>query len=251
LVGALLAAAYPCGFTIGEFGRPSAWFLCWFLIFPSHCFVSLIPSVQSPALRANLAFRRLDLGFLLTAFVWRCSVSRFRFLVSIKRARQHCVSVCISVPPILSTDRFWVSVCCVLHVQVSSDLGELFFVLSSILSMSTGEIILAVRQSRVPMPLLVSSSSCGVRHLKLFWHCASGSALLHSNPALSFRISTAYSFFCFLLTNSAATVVCIVGFDCRLLLRSTVSSYWDRPSELRSARTLNLTQQTEEEEDEQ
>jgi hypothetical protein len=34
-----------------------------------------------------------------------------------------------------------------------------------------------------------------------------------------------------------------------LLLGSTVGSFADRPSELRSARTLNLTQQTEEEED--
>jgi hypothetical protein len=32
---------------------------------------------------------------------------------------------------------------------------------------------------------------------------------------------------------------------------STVGSWWDRPSALRSARTLNLTQQTEEEEDKQ
>jgi hypothetical protein len=35
------------------------------------------------------------------------------------------------------------------------------------------------------------------------------------------------------------------------LLESTVGSCWDRPSALRSARTLNLTQQTEEEDDEQ
>jgi hypothetical protein len=50
-----------------------------------------------------------------------------------------------------------------------------------------------------------------------------------------------------------------VGIDRRFLLGSTVDSYWDRPSALtginrwllRSARTLNLTQQTEEEEDEQ
>jgi hypothetical protein len=35
------------------------------------------------------------------------------------------------------------------------------------------------------------------------------------------------------------------------LLGSTVGSCWDRPLALRSARTLNLTQQTEEEEDDQ
>jgi hypothetical protein len=35
------------------------------------------------------------------------------------------------------------------------------------------------------------------------------------------------------------------------LLGSTVGSWWDRPSALRSARTLNLTQQIEEEDDEQ
>jgi hypothetical protein len=42
-----------------------------------------------------------------------------------------------------------------------------------------------------------------------------------------------------------------VGIDRRFLLGSTVDSCWDRPSALRRARTLNLTQQTEEEEDEQ
>jgi hypothetical protein len=42
-----------------------------------------------------------------------------------------------------------------------------------------------------------------------------------------------------------------VGIDRRLLLGLTVGSWWDRPSVLRSARTLNLTQQTEEKEDEQ
>jgi hypothetical protein len=41
------------------------------------------------------------------------------------------------------------------------------------------------------------------------------------------------------------------GIDRRLLLGSTVGSWWDRPSALRSARTLNLTQQTEEEEDDE
>jgi hypothetical protein len=35
------------------------------------------------------------------------------------------------------------------------------------------------------------------------------------------------------------------------LVGSTVGSCWDRPSALRSAWTLNLTQQTEEEEDKQ
>jgi hypothetical protein len=42
-----------------------------------------------------------------------------------------------------------------------------------------------------------------------------------------------------------------VGIDRRLLLGSIVGFCWDRSSALRSARTLNLTQQTEEEEDEQ
>jgi hypothetical protein len=41
------------------------------------------------------------------------------------------------------------------------------------------------------------------------------------------------------------------GINRRLLLGSTVGSFADQPSELRSARTLNLTQQTEEEEDDQ
>jgi hypothetical protein len=43
----------------------------------------------------------------------------------------------------------------------------------------------------------------------------------------------------------------LAGIDRRLLLGLTVGSCWDRPSALRSARTLNLTQQIEEEEDEQ
>jgi hypothetical protein len=42
-----------------------------------------------------------------------------------------------------------------------------------------------------------------------------------------------------------------VGIDHRLLLGSTIGSFADQPSALRSARTLNLTQQTDEEEDEQ
>jgi hypothetical protein len=45
--------------------------------------------------------------------------------------------------------------------------------------------------------------------------------------------------------------VIVVEIDRRLLLGSIVGSCWDRPLALRSARTLNLTQQTEEEEDEQ
>jgi hypothetical protein len=43
----------------------------------------------------------------------------------------------------------------------------------------------------------------------------------------------------------------LAGIDRRLLLGSTVSSCWYRPSALRSARTLNLTQQTEEEEEDE
>jgi hypothetical protein len=43
----------------------------------------------------------------------------------------------------------------------------------------------------------------------------------------------------------------LAGIDRRLLLGSTVGSCWDRSSALRSARTLNLTQQTEEEENKQ
>jgi hypothetical protein len=47
-----------------------------------------------------------------------------------------------------------------------------------------------------------------------------------------------------------STIGSFAGIDRQLLLGSTVGSFADRPSELRSARTLNLTQQTEEEEDE-
>jgi hypothetical protein len=52
-----------CGFTIGEFGRPSVWFLCWSF----NSFVALlhvfVPLVQSLALPVNLAFVRPDLDF--------------------------------------------------------------------------------------------------------------------------------------------------------------------------------------------
>jgi hypothetical protein len=42
-----------------------------------------------------------------------------------------------------------------------------------------------------------------------------------------------------------------VGIDRRFMVGSIVGTCWDRPSALRSAQTLNLTQQTEEEDDEQ